>query len=63
MTKTESDNNKVVVLRNKTNEGYFVRDILDNSILNHQSSSSSLFSMPRNVMQRHEILLTILFSQ
>jgi hypothetical protein len=36
MTKTESDNNKVVVLRNKTNEGYFVRDILDNSILNHQ---------------------------
>lgn len=34
MTKTESDN-KVVVLRNKTNEGYFVRDIPDNSILNH----------------------------
>ena len=35
MTKTESDNDKVIVLRNKTNEGYFVRDILDNAILNN----------------------------
>jgi len=35
MTKIETDNDKIVVLRNKTNEGYFVRDILDNSILNN----------------------------
>lgn len=35
MIKTESDNSKVVVLRNKTNEGYFVRDILDDGILNN----------------------------
>jgi hypothetical protein len=35
MTKTERDNDKVIVLRNKTNEGYFVRDILDNGILNN----------------------------
>lgn len=35
MTKIENDNSKVVVLRNKTNEGYFVRDILDSAILNN----------------------------
>ncbi|MGA7368551.1 MAG: hypothetical protein WBX01_05430 [Nitrososphaeraceae archaeon] len=34
MTKIETDNDKIVVLRNKTNEGYFVRDILDNGISN-----------------------------
>jgi hypothetical protein len=37
MNKTESDNSKVLVLRNKTNEGYFVRDIPANTIMNYHS--------------------------
>jgi hypothetical protein len=37
MNKTESDDSKVLVLRNKTNEGYFVRDIPAYSIANYHS--------------------------
>ncbi len=35
MNRTESNNSKVLVLRNKTNEGYFVRDIPANGIVNY----------------------------
>jgi len=37
MNKTESNDSKVLVLRNKTNEGYFVRDIPAYSIVNYHS--------------------------